>query len=161
MITQSRLKEVLHYNRYTGIFTNAMSGHGRRKDDAVGSFDRDGYVIIRIDEKRYRAHRLAWLYETGNWPKDQIDHIDQIKNNNRIDNLREATNSENQCNSSKQSNNSSRYKGVQWHKINKNWYARITVNKKTTQLGSFNTKEDAAAAYKEASDKLHGKFGSI
>lgn len=58
-----------------------------------------GYLKVMIDHKTYRAHRLAWLITHGNWPKDQIDHIDRNRRNNRLANLREATQSQNLANS--------------------------------------------------------------
>ncbi|MDD0156969.1 HNH endonuclease signature motif containing protein, partial [Shigella flexneri] len=50
-----------------------------------------GYNAINIDGVRYFAHRLAWLYVYGEWPKQEIDHIDRNRRNNAISNLRDVS----------------------------------------------------------------------
>ena len=116
-LTQSQLKELLHYDPDTGIFTNLVTRNGRALiGDQAGYLRPTGYVIITLNYKRYRAHRLAWLYMYGVWPKDQLDHINRVSHDNRIANLREVSNSENQQNSGIQTNNTSGHKGVSWNK---------------------------------------------
>ena len=90
MITQYRLKELLDYNPETWIFiwkrTNAIAGHA----DKI-----NGYVVIWIDKKKYRAHRLVWLYMYWKFPEQLIDHINGIKTDNRLVNLRDISNRDN------------------------------------------------------------------
>ena len=75
-----------------------------------------------------------------------VDHIDNIKSNNNINNLRWATYSENQQNRTITKNNTSNVKGVSWHKLNKNWVARIQIDGIAISLGSFTNIEDAKQA---------------
>lgn len=159
MLTQAELKSYLHYSPDTGIFTriysaspNAKIGH---QYSCVGS---NGYINIRIQYKNRLAHRLAWLYIYGEWPKEQIDHINGIKTDNRICNLRQANNSQNNLNIGIQKNNTSGYKCVAWIKHAKKWRASCWYNNKNKFLGYFSTAEQASEAY-EAFAKLHlGEF---
>lgn len=82
MLTQSELKNKLTYNPETGLFG--------RKNKIAGSLRPNGYIQIGINKKLFRAHRLAFLYMTGEWPKSDVDHIDMDRKNNKWANLREA-----------------------------------------------------------------------
>lgn len=89
-----RLKELLHYDPDTGLFT-WLTDRGRAKQgDAAGNHV-NGYLRVRIHRKDYLLHRLAWLYVHGAFPTHQIDHINGVKDDNRIDNLRDVNQSEN------------------------------------------------------------------
>jgi len=108
MITQQELKELLHYNPETGIFTRKTKVNRNKVIGSIaGTTDFHGYVAIAIDGKKYKAHRLAWLYMYGKFPDNCIDHINNITTDNRIVNLRDATLSQNQCNKKINVNNSS------------------------------------------------------
>ena len=82
-LTAERLREVLHYNPETGVFTRLKTEKNWRSGDIAGGF-RAGYIQIRVDGAKYSAHRLAWLYAYGVNPIDEIDHIDGNKSNNSI-----------------------------------------------------------------------------
>src|SRR5665213_3102737 len=102
VLTQARLKKLLHYDPLTGMFTWRIT-HGRHDRWKAGAragnlHKSDRRWLIRIEGIRYKAHRLAWLYMTGRWPRDQIDHKDTDSSNNVFTNLREATNAQNQQN---------------------------------------------------------------
>jgi hypothetical protein len=84
MLTQTKLKEILHYDPITGKFTR----YGNYSK--CGSKSYQGYILIGIGSKTYYAHRLAWLYVTGEWPSKEIDHKNRIRDDNRWENLREA-----------------------------------------------------------------------
>jgi len=114
-----------------------------------------GYKVIGVDGKLYLAHRLAWFFVHGNWPSDQIDHINGIKDDNRICNLREATTSENHQNMPLIKSNRSGAVGVHWDRASGRWMAQIAVNRRRKTLGRFDTVEDAARAYQEAKAHLH------
>ena len=160
MITQSQLKAMIDYNPETGEMYWRERKQGR-KFGLLGSLDGKGHLRICINGKQHAAHRLAWLYVHGEWPKDQIDHINCVKTDNRIANLREATNAENMRNVGKQSNNTSGIKGVSWHKHTRKWRATIKVDGKSKHLGLFDCPELAALVYSEHAEKLHGEFARI
>jgi hypothetical protein len=141
-MTQQRLKEIFTYDELTGLFNRVT---GRNK---VGTTDYNGYITISIDYNRYQAHRLAWLYMYGRLPTTQLDHIDHNRSNNAISNLREVSISENSKSKRLYKANKSGHHGVIWDPCNNNWRARIGVNGKTINLGSFKNKDDAIAARK-------------
>ena len=96
IITQSDVKAKLSYNELTGIFTWIDSDNRIVQNGSVaGNINRNGYCYIGLYREVYRAHRLAWLYMTGEMPTKQIDHIDGNKSNNAFSNLRLASNAEN------------------------------------------------------------------
>jgi len=157
-LTQERLKEILEYNPETGIFKRFKSRKGEPHTYNPENLNPYNYIIIRIDEHCYRAHRLAWLYVYGKLPEKQLDHINGIRNDNRIINLREATNSQNSMNKPNRKDNTSGHKGVKFNKKTNKWEANIKVNQKQTYLGLFVNKEDAIKAYQKAASLLHGEF---
>ncbi len=87
-----------------------------------------------------------------------IDHINRNKLDNRRSNLRCCTQSQNLMNRGANKGNSSGFKGVSFCKKDGKWAASICVNYKATNLGKFNTPEEAHAAYCEAGKRLHGEF---
>ena len=161
MITQERLKELLHYCPDTGIFTCAKDWGRFRKGASAGSYDR-GYVKIYLHYKNYSAHRLAFLYMTGSLPANQVDHINQVRHDNRWKNLRDVTSQANNKNASMSSRNKSGMTGVCWSKSHRKWRSSIRVNNKSKCLGVFLDLNDAIEARKEANIKYgfhenHGK----
>jgi len=159
ILTLARLMELLEYFPLTGIFVwrARSSTFSRIKiGDIAGNITHQGYVCIKIDRRLYFVHRLAWLYMTGAWPENQIDHIDGNPSNNRWHNLRDATNSENQQNlRTPHSDNKCGLLGVSKHKDSKKWIAQIRINGKARHLGYFPTAEIAHAAYLKAKRRLH------
>jgi hypothetical protein len=128
--------------------------------DVAGNLSVRGYVVVQINGKTYKAHRLVWIYHNGDIPAGiEIDHINEVKNDNRIDNLRLATSSQNKCNVSKPKRNTSGFKGVTYSKAGKRkWVAQISINNKNIYLGCRDTKEAAYELYKAATIKYHGEF---
>lgn len=163
MITQERLKELLHYDPETGVFTRKVrTSNDVKVGDIAGSMTADGYIRIRVDGRRYLAHRLAWFHVYGTWPEDQLDHISGVRDDNRISNLREATNTQNcQNHKSPRCNSTSGYLGVSFRKEIGRWHAHITVSGKKIHLGFFNCSTAAyLLGYLPAKRKLH-EFGTL
>lgn len=161
MITQERLKELLEYSPDTGLFFWLVDRGGKKAGDIAGCRKRT-YIVISLDDRVYRAHHLAWLYMTGEWPKPFVDHRDLNKHNNIWANLRIATKSQNMANVGRIKSNVSGLKGVSAYRAGercgKPWQACIGVNGKSKHLGHFATKEEAHAAYVVAAEKLFGEF---
>lgn len=155
MLTQERLKELLDYDPETGVFIRLASRGNASKGAIAGSPDSKGYLRIFIEGKRYKAHRLAWLYVYGVWPAHQIDHINRTKSDNRIANLRETTNMQNCWNQGVRKNNKTRLLGVHLHKKTGKYRALIGVDNNTKHLGLYVTPEEAHAAYLAAKNEMH------
>lgn len=156
-LTAEVLREWLSYNPETGKLTWIRSvGNGKRGEEA-GS-DHQGYRKILLQGRPYLAHRLVWLYVHGEWPPDQIDHINMDRSDNRLANLRLASGADNCRNKKKRSDNKSGAKGVCWDKQSKRWVAQIRYNGVTHRLGYFDTVEEGAAAYKKAAEAAYGEF---
>ena len=154
MLTQQQLKSVLTYNESMGVFTRISTGK-------ITGCWADGYVVVHIFGKRYFAHRLAWLYVYGEWPKNQIDHIDRVKYHNWISNLRDATPTENSLNTPRSDNPKQRWPcpatsttvlpadfgmgdGIYYRKDRNKYRARIwTGGRKRVSLGCFQTFDEA------------------
>lgn len=133
--------------RFAGKEAGTVTGKGYRT------------VSIRIPGNPKRifllAHRVALFMKTGNWPVNQIDHINGIKYDNRFANLRDVTASENQRNKQISVNNTSGVMGVCFHRASNKWRSRITLYKKELNLGFFTQKEAAIAARKAAEIKYN------
>lgn len=153
-LTCERLKQLLHYDPLTGFFTWIDARSSTHLGERAGCLTNNGYVRIMVEGHEYRAHRLAWLYMTGNWPVRYIDHRDRDQINNIWDNLREATTGQNRANSKVVA--ASGFKGV--YRSDNRWRACIRHNKKIHLLGQFATREEASAAYAVAACELHGEF---
>jgi len=161
MITQERLKEILHYDPETGIFTWLIKTKRRPKGSIAGSLSH-GYLQIKISGKTYRSHRLAWLYVNGRWPNDVIDHINHNTADNRIDNLRDVSRSMNQHNQIKApiSNKTTGLLGATFNKEKQKYHCHIVVEGKTKHIGYFPTAELAHEAYIKAK-RIHQKGNTL
>lgn len=157
-LTQDRLHELLHYDEATGHFTRKVTTAARAVAGTVaGDVDSKGYWRLRVDCKRYLAHRLAWFYVHGEWP-EEIDHKNRVRTDNRLSNLRSADRFMNKHNTKCHKDNLSTLKGVSFHAPSKRWRARIHVNGGELWLGAFDTPEEAHGAYVEAARKHYGEF---
>lgn len=154
-LTAERLRQLLHYDPETGVFTRLVALGGR--SGPVGSrcecLSPAGYVQIGVDRRTYPAHRLAWLYMTGAWPPNEVDHINGVRADNRWTNLRQATRSQNRANSRASYANRSGYKGVCRARCGR-WRASL----RGERLGLFDTPEEASRAYFAAAQELYGEF---
>jgi hypothetical protein len=158
-LTQSLLKEMLNYDEKTGIFTwRVKSSRSVKVGQVAGGLCGAGYWQIRINRKPYLAHRLAWLYLYGEWPKGVIDHKSGDTLENKSSNLRDCSRVENNQNMRKSKNNSSGFKGVSFNKKSKKWHASAGLNGKVVYLGYHSTPEKANEAYQDFAKKNHGEF---
>lgn len=159
VITAAQLRAILDYNPDTGLFVWLVDMSDRvHAGDLAGKRSKCGwYPRIRINGRLYLAHRLAWLWMTGEWPSAEIDHIDCDRGNNGWANLRAATHSQNNANKAPRKNNSG-FKGVWLHRSSGLWHARIKVDTKEISLGYFRAREVAHEAYVHAANKYFGEF---
>lgn len=158
MITQKKLKELMHYDPETGIFVWRKRRSGvLRKDLLAGCCVATGYIVLFIDGKHYQAHRMAWLYAYGELPPKEMfmDHINRDRADNRLANLRVVTPAQNARNISKSVRNSSGRTGISWHKGKSRWQATIRVDGTLLYLGAHKDINDAIAA-RVAAEKKHG-----
>src|SRR6267154_1039231 len=143
-LTAERVRELFSYDEYTGQLTRLKS----TRYDMLGSVP-FGNGMVYIDGEHYKQSRIIWLWIYGEWPKGLIDHKNRNNRDNSKGNLRDVTHGQKQYN--KVSPNPHGYKGVTWrNRIKKPWLTKIRVNGVRINLGSFETKEEAAAVYEAA-----------
>ena len=152
------LRRLFRYEPETGdlirlvtVSWNAVSG------DVAGMKHRNRmthYKRVCVNGKVIYAHRIAWAMSYGNWPENQIDHVDGDGLNNRIENLRDSTHTQNQRNQRLHRRNSSGVRGVS--RCKDRWLALIWFEGKRIHLGRHSTIEAAAAARKSGEEKYWG-----
>ena len=151
----SELKSLLRYDQDSGEFFWLVSrGRFARPGKKAGCLLR-GYVSIIVNSRPYMAHRLAWLYVNGEWPSEDIDHRDGVRSNNRISNLRDVSRAVNMQNQKKQRKGKALFLGVSKGKAASTFRARITIDTETKYLGTFQSEEEAHAAYLAAKRQMH------
>lgn len=156
MITQKELKNKFTYDQQSGLFNRDKCFHSRYINAKVGCLDKDGYLVINISGKLYKAHRLAWLYMTGEFPSSCIDHIDRNKINNSWSNLRVVSMSVNKQNMvAPTRKNKTGYLGVSFYKITNKYVAGIKLNGKRKTIGYYSTPKLAHEAYLKAKKEMH------
>jgi hypothetical protein len=159
-ISRDRLKQAMHYDPETGHFTRLISPRefmvGKRAGSIKPAPNGRQYLTVFIDGKAYLAHILAVFYVTGVWPATDVDHENRDGTDNRWNNLRVATRAQNKANSICRKDNACGFKGVSFKQGR--WRPRIQVGDKRFYLGSFETPEEANAAYEAAAKKYFGEF---
>lgn len=67
------LKEYIlkHFQYKNGIITRDD------RKNSNGSLDKDGYLILKVKNKQFEAHHIVWLLNYGDFPKQEIDHINR------------------------------------------------------------------------------------
>lgn len=149
-----QVRELLAYDPETGLLTWKVEGRGTSQGRVAGSMRNNGYFRVGIRRKAYSIHRIAWLIYYGEWPKDQVDHIDGDRTNNRISNLRPASatvNSQNRVRA--QANNRLGVMGVRLYRGK--YQACLRLSGKYVYLGRYCTIEEARDAYLKAKRELH------
>lgn len=120
------------------------------RKNSLGSYDKNGYLILKIKGKQFKAHRIAWFLYYGIFPKKVIDHINRIKNDNRISNLRDVSMLVNANNIDRKTNSDTGYKGIYFDK---------TKGLKKNFAFSFNNKvyryETAELAYNKKQELIN------
>lgn len=159
-LSAEKLKSMIDYSPESGVLTWRVNKGGRAKKGYLAGHESKSppYLQVRIDGSLYLGHRLAWLWMTGAWPENMIDHIDGNGLNNKWDNLRPATMSQNQHNRGKGKNNTSGYKGVWFHKQIGRWCADVWKDGKKVYLGTFPDKKAAAEAATHARESMHKEY---
>ncbi len=154
-LTAERLKAFLHYDPETGVFTRLRGRGGQPVGKPVGAVGGYSYRRIGMDRRDYDAHRLAWLYMTGSFPEQMVDHINGDRQDNRWCNLRAADRSLNNQNlkRAKKSNKASGLLGVS--RCREKWKAEIYCAKKKYHIGVFDTPQLAHEAYVARKRQLH------
>ena len=146
-LTQGRLKELVHYDKLTGIFTRLVATCNRvKKGDTAGSSNKNGYLYFSVESRRQYNHRLAFLYVEGYFPEHHVDHKNGKRDDNRWSNLRHVSRSCNFQNQKIGSRNTSGYTGVAWNALTNSWRSYIGLNKKLIYIGLYPTPEEAAIA---------------
>lgn len=159
-LTQKIIKELIIYNKETGIinwnprtsknaknvacmkafntrFANKIAGN-IKKNIKTGR----KYYEIKIFSKKYQSHRIIFLYMTGSFPKNEVDHIDGNGLNNKWENLREVNKSDNQRNRKLNKNNSTGCPGV-YRLANNKYRVKINHDNKELHLGYYNDLDTA------------------
>lgn len=155
-LTAQRLRELFHYDQASGTFTRRRQAGTAPAGDVAGYLDRStGYLRISVDDRNYYAHRLAFLYVTGEMPASGVDHKNGCKSDNRWDNIRPATQAENAQNMKLRSDSTSGYPGVSLSKSKRKWVAYIQADGRRRTIGLFSDMHSAVAARSEAKRSLH------
>lgn len=96
MITYERLKELVDYDRDTGVFKRktsryasqigtVISGTLKKRSGRVG----DQGLVFKLDGKQEFMSQMAWLYVYGCLPTEPLKYLDGNKENLKINNLYE------------------------------------------------------------------------
>lgn len=144
-MTQDELRSLLDYDPLTGVFLwKVARGGSVRAGEVAGTFCTKGYRKIIVGGISYKAHRLAWFYVHGEWPAEQIDHINRVKDDNRIANLRVVSNGENRANTEPNRNNAIGAKNV--HPVRNHYRVMVRRDKRNHHVGYFKSVNDAVTA---------------
>lgn len=160
MVSREEVVRLLDYDPVTGIFiwkvrTAICVKIGAEAGSVFVNGNGKPYRRIMIKGRHYYSHRLAWLVLSGQFPDDEIDHVDGNGLNNSAKNLRPATRTENTRNKRKPVNNTTGIVGVYWDKTYSKWAAKICLNGKLKHLGYFDNFDEAVAVRKNA-EITHG-----
>jgi hypothetical protein len=149
---------------YRGIATRSPEWSAKKFNsifagkEAFTADNGKGYRTGQVLGKSLKAHRVIWAIAHGQWPAEEIDHVNGVRSDNRLVNLREATSSENGWNTSSYSNNTSGFKGVSWDRKNHKWVANIRHLGKQWRIGSFSSALEAHKAYQAEALSLRREF---
>ena len=157
-LSAEKARRLLSYDPATGDLTRLVTRGSARRGTVAGDRTPRGHVTVSIDGHGYRAHRLAWLIVTGEWPEHEIDHINGDRADNRWTNLRSANHAQNQQNKRLDKNNKSGVRGAVWDQANRAYRVTIWSFGKQYNLGYYPNLQEAAAVRLAAELELHGEF---
>jgi hypothetical protein len=149
------LHRLFRYDPETGHLYRRVNVPTRPAGSRADRVCPKGYCKVKAHGHLYFAHRVIWKMQTGDDPRAYIDHKNRVQSDNRWGNLREATTSENNQNGFRPKA-SGLPRGVTH--FGSRYEARIRLAGQRQRLGSFDTPEEAAAAYRRAASILHGSF---
>lgn len=152
----AKIREALYYNPETGNFTSRLH-NGIRIRCLIGD---GGYIYVSVKGRKYAAHRLAWFYYHGKWPKEEIDHINGNPSDNSILNLREASRLQNAHNRRLGKNNTSGLRCVGKNRANGKYAVKIWRFGQCFYLGEYSEKLEAARVANEFLRKTDEEFFS-
>lgn len=160
------VRRVLDYDPETGVLRwkhrpdRERAWNTKHAGKVAGSVLPIGYRYVMVLGKLHIAHRLIFLWMTGEWPVGQVDHINRVRSDNRWANLRAATQMQNSANQGLRRTNKSGVAGVSWDDARGKWFVKIRVGYKQIALGRFDKFEDAVAARRAAEALHHGDFAN-
>ncbi len=159
MLTSERLRSILEYDPVTGVFIRiAKTGRNTVIGRPVGSLDRYGYLQCSIDNRKYKMHRLVFLLADGEFPAEEVDHIDGNPANNAQKNLRKVSRVQNMQNMSLRNESKTSVKNVYFDKRCNKYAVRIRVKGSRRSFGLFEDLELARLVATEARNKYHGEY---
>lgn len=156
--TPEQIAQAFAYDPETGRITRLASKRTDRIGPTPEIVTGNGYVVVYAYGRLFRAHRIAWVLMTGEWPEADVDHINRDRADNRWANLRAATRAQNLRNASVKVNSATGIKGVA--RKGERFLAYIRQDGKKRHLGSFGTADEARAAYMAAASSASGQFAS-
>lgn len=156
--TQQQLMDLLHYDPEAGVFTHKQTRGKGKEGEVAGGLNRYGYIDIRLMNRLFKAHQLAFLYMTGSFPEPPltVDHINGCRTDNRWCNLRLATQQEQTWNRTAHKNNKSGLMGAWPCKTTGRWQSLLTDGKSRKWLGRFDTAQEAHEAWIKMATELRG-----
>lgn len=147
-----------HLARVMGRWNVSWAG---KEAGTIGPY---GYRMVTIFNRHFAAHRIAWCITHGQWPSEQIDHVNGQRDDNRLSNLRAATHAQNQRNMRISRSNTSGVTGVYWCRRTNRWKAEISLRSRKVYVGVFRDLAAAEAAIRAKRSELgfsdrHGREG--
>lgn len=138
------------YDEGTGAFTN-------NKGNEEGHVGKNGYVYLSLDGKLVLAHRLVFFLENGEWPEEDVDHINGIRWDNRRANLRLVSRKQNLMNRFPNKDRDLQVKNVYKHKSGR-YRVKMKIEGKTKHFGYYSDLEEAKKVAMQAQQKYHGEY---
>ena len=156
-ITKEEILKVLDYDKDKGILKWKSDVWFKTKNKKITYVSCCGYLVVSINLRRHLVHRLIYFLETDTWPP-MVDHINGDKLDNRFSNLRASDKRRNQQNQYK--HREGKLVGATYRKSTGKWRSLIKLNKKSYELGSFNTAEEAHTKYLEVLNNHYANGGT-